>query len=214
MKGAQADSLYSSASLFTKLFPPAQCRQKTKVLCAHWEPDVLTLTVLTRREGQCQLPRQAVPAPPEDKMFSQDHPHSQSQGQALIQGSWTPRSYPFLSREPRWEVYSPPGWRVPREAGAQTNDPSKRQAQCGVLVGSFLQASGARGFPPASWLPCSRSGITPPYKTGPGSPLCTLTVCPLRAPHTLTSDNSRGLHTSQSEPSSGTSTLHPDLRCT
>ena len=124
MKGAQADSLYSSASLFTKLFPPAQCRQKTKVLCAHREPDVLTLTVLTRREGQCQLRRQAVPAPLEDKMFSQDHPHSQSQGQALIQGSWTPRSYPFLSKERTWEVYSPPGWRVPREAGAQTNDVS------------------------------------------------------------------------------------------
>ena len=49
----------------------------------------------------------------EKKSVSQDHPHSQSQGQALIQGSWTSRSYPFLSREHTWVVYSPPGWKVP-----------------------------------------------------------------------------------------------------
>lgn len=40
-------------------------------------------------------------SPLEDKMFSQDHPHSQSQGQALIQGSWTLRSYPFPLKKAR-----------------------------------------------------------------------------------------------------------------
>lgn len=45
-----------------------------------------------------------------------------------------------------------------------------------MLVGSFTPASGAGVFPSASWLPCSRSVVTPPCLTGPGSPLCTLTV--------------------------------------
>lgn len=176
VKGAQADSLRSRASLFTKLFPPAQCRQKTEVLCAHWEPDVLTLAVLTRREGQCQLPRPAVPAPLEDKMFSQDHPHSQSQGQALIQGSWTPSSYPFLSRKHAW-VYSHAatcrallGGESLERQGHRQNDPSKRQAQCGMLVGASLRPLG----PGDSRLlpgPPVPAVVTPPCMTGPGIPL-------------------------------------------
>lgn len=44
-------------------------------------------------------------------------------------------------------------------------------------VSSFPQASEARAFPPASWLPCPSpapsplSSITLPYMTGPSSPI-------------------------------------------